>query len=303
MLLVIWSGIWTWWSTVVIINVINLSIGIAIALKFRNNRNEEQSSYRKNLITLGLIFIGVAFYRSIFVSSYLEQLAWFDTVFNSSLLIRCIALFAEVSFAYMIMSVLLHLNKEVPISESHKKKKMLYFLETKTPYIFFTLLCAANIFAFGGTIYKIQLLFAIEETFWGLAFLSITPLIILQLRRVYSFKEEQSKKELKLYRIFTIFMTVFCIGYSLYSVFYHLPIEQWPLSIEQLQMAVPVPTIRNGISAIHDAFFVVNVTHDLTAWGGIGFIVWHTGYFTLCGWMVLFFMNGPRRLKKLNTRK
>ncbi|XMB72952.1 hypothetical protein RJI07_03335 [Mycoplasmatota bacterium WC30] len=288
--------IWTWWGAVVLINVINLIIGITIYVKSKNNEKVKSSPYRKRLLIFGLIFIGVAFYRSIFVSSYLEQLAWFDTLANSSLLIRFFALFAEVSFAYLIMNVLLNLNKEVPAKESDKSKPFLRFIETKTPYVFFISLCLAQFFAFGGTINKIQLLFAIEETLWGLAFLSITPLIIIQLKRVYSFKEETIKKELKMYRIFTVFMTVFCVGYSLYSVLYHLPIEQWPLGIEQLQMAIPEPAIRTGFSAIRDAFSIVNVSRDYSAWGGIGFIIWHSGYFTLCGWMVLFFMTGPRRL-------
>lgn len=218
---------------------------------------------------LGLIFICVGFYRSIFVSSYFEQLAWFDSLANSSLLIRCFALFAEVSFAFIIMNVLLQLNKDVPIPESHKSKKFLYFLETKTAYIFCAMLCIAQFFAYGGTIIKIHAIFAIEETLWGVAFLIITPLVMMQLRRVYSYKDEQSKKELKLYRIFTVFMTIFCVGYCSYSLFYHLPIEYWPVAINQLQMYVPETAIQTGLSAIHDAFFVVNETKDFATWGGM----------------------------------
>jgi len=44
---------------------------------------------------------------------------------------------------------------------------------------------------------------------------------------------------------------------------------------------------------------------DLNAWGGMGFVIWHTGYFSLCVWMVLFLMTGPRQLTiaKTDTQK
>jgi heme exporter protein D len=32
------------------------------------------------------------------------------------------------------------------------------------------------------------------------------------------------------------------------------------------------------------------VTREFDEWGGIGFFIWHTGYFTVCSWMVLLFM-------------
>lgn len=63
----------------------------------------------------------------------------------------------------------------------------------------------------------------------------------------------------------------------------------------QLQMESPVPAIRSGSQAVRDALFVVNETKDLAAWGGVGFLIWHSGYFSLCGWMVLFLMTAPRR--------
>ena len=245
----------------------------------------------------GLTYILVALYRSVFVSSYLEQLAWFNTVANSSLLIRCFAIFSEISFAALIMLALLRLNKDVPAPAGHHPGRFLKFMETKSPYLFFICLCTAQVFATTATIVKIDVLFAIEETLWGFAFLAILPLVIIQLKRVYSCKDSKSAKQLKLYRIFTVIMIIFTIGYCGYSVFYHLPIEYWPHAIAQLQMQTPVPAIRTGAQAIHDAFFVVHECRSLATWGGIGFIIWHSGYFSICVWMVLFFMNGPRKLK------
>lgn len=293
-----WTWAWPWWGTIVAINAINLIVGLVIFIKSKKSENGHLISYRRNMRILGIIFISVGVYRSIFVSRYLTQLAWFDTLANSPLLIRCLALFAEMAFAILIMKTLLQVNKDVPIPENHKSKKFLYFIETKSPYIFVWCLFIAQFFAFGGTINKIRVLFAIEETLWGIGFLLITILVVLQLKRVYSVKDEQSKRELKHYRIFTVFFTIFGVGYCIYSLLYHLPIEYWPAAVKQLQMAVPEPAIRTGIDAIKDAFLIVNETKDYAAWGGLGFVIWHSGYFALCEWMVLFFMNGPRKLDK-----
>jgi hypothetical protein len=73
------------------------------------------------------------------------------------------------------------------------------------------------------------------------------------------------------------------------------------IALAQLRSAAPVPAIGTGIEAVRDAFFVVRETKDLAAWGGLGFVIWHSGYFSICVWMVLFLMNGPRRLKLVQS--
>ncbi len=287
-----WTWAWPWWAGIVGINVINLIIGIYIYIRSKKRNDGELNSYQKTMRIAGIIFLSVAFYRSIFVSNYLLQLAWFDTILNSTLIIRLFATFAELAFAYLIMSSMLQLNKELS-SKDIRDKKVRYFFEKKAPYLFFILLALAQPFAYGGAITKVDLLFAIEETLWGLAFLSITPLAIIQFIRVKK-STNYSKEELKLFKIFTIIIMIFCIGYGSYSLFYHLPIEYWPDAINQLQVGNPEPAFRWGIDAIKDTLLIVNVTRNYDTWGGLGFVIWHSGYFTLCGWMVLFFMNGPR---------
>jgi len=286
-----WAG--AWWSVVVVIGIINLSIGIYLFMKSRKVDDEQNKSYLRKMRIAGIIFLLVAMYRAVFVSRYLTQLAWFDTILNSSLLIRTFAMAAEISFAYLISRALLQVNKEI-LSEPFKNKVKDFF-RTKAPHIFFYLLVIAQPFAYGGTINKIRVLFAIEETFWGLAFMVVTPLIIMQFKKVFEIKENIN--EYKYIKAFIIVVALFCIGYGSYSVFYHLPIEYWPSAIEQLNMDVPVPEIRFGFDAIKDAFIVVNKNHNYADWGGLGFVIWHTGYFTLCGWMTLLFMGGPRKLK------
>ncbi len=97
-----WTWAWYWWGTLVAINVIQVIIGIFLFLRSRKDNDPGDARYLTMMRTMGLVFVGVALYRSIFVSSYLEQLAWFDSVLNSSLLIRCLAIFAELSFAGLI---------------------------------------------------------------------------------------------------------------------------------------------------------------------------------------------------------
>jgi len=291
-----WTWAWPWWGTVVAINVVNLLIAIYVFYRSKTSKTDDYTPYKKKLRIAGIIFISVAMYRSIFISRYLTQLAWFNTILNSTLLIRTFALFAEMSFAYLIMSVLLRLNKDFSTNDSMKDTKLMVFLKTKSPIYFFWFIGIANVFAFGGSITKIRLLFAIEETFWGIGFLLITPFVLIQLRTLVKLEDTKLKEALKMYKTFLIIMAVFCVGYVSYSLLYHLPIEYWPAAIEQLQMANPIPEFRFGFSAIKDALLVVNQTHDYDAWGGLGFVIWHSGYFTLCGWMVLYFMNAPRKL-------
>ena len=94
-----WSWAWNWWSALVVINVVNLVVCGVLFSRSRNSDDREHAYYLKLMRSFGAIFIVVALYRSIFVSSYLNQLAWFDTIANSSLLIRSFAIFAEISFA------------------------------------------------------------------------------------------------------------------------------------------------------------------------------------------------------------
>jgi hypothetical protein len=290
-----WTWAWYWWAALVAINAVNLVICIGLFIRSMKDHDPIDAKYRKTMATLGLVFISVAFYRSIFVSSYLEQLAWFNSLLNSSLLIRCFAIFAELSFAGLITKSLLRMNADVP-ELTNTKNKFVFFLQTKTPIFFFFCILIANIFATSATITKIDVLFAIEETLWGLGFISIVPMLTMSISKLYSYRNTSAWDNLRQFRVLTIILAIFAVGYSFYSLFYHLPIEYWPNALAQLHMQTPEPAFKFGLQAIHDAFFIVHETKDLSAWGGIGFLVWDTGYFSICGWIVLFLMTGPRRL-------
>jgi len=218
-----WTWATPWWRTLVI-NIINVIICLVIFVKSAKAQDLLNKRYLRIMRILGLAYCLVALYRSVFVSRYLTQLAWFDTILNSSLLIRGFAVIAELSFAALIANSLLRLNKDIPGIIKKTDKNLLRFLKLKTPYLFFIFLLIAQFFATSGLITKIRLLFAIEETLWGLAFLMITPLVIMQLQSISSIKDGILKKQFRLAKAFSIVMTVFCVGYGIYSLGYHLPI-------------------------------------------------------------------------------
>ncbi|WP_299731102.1 hypothetical protein [uncultured Endozoicomonas sp.] len=280
---------WAWWSSLVLINIINLAIALVF---FRRNKNDpESNSYLKRMKLMGVIFIAVALYRSIFVSSYLEQLAWFDTLANSSVLIRSMALFAELSFAGLFMGAMLKLNDDLRLYRS-TEKSFVDTLVSQSPKFLFLCIFIAQFFATTALITKFELLFAIEETLWGMAFISVVPLAIKQLRAVSV--SNHSSSELRLIKPFVWINITWLVGYCSYSVFYHLPIEYWPHVLENLKQGNY--QILTGIQAVKNALLVVNETRDLSQWGGVGFVIWHTGYFSICAWIVLLLMNGPRLL-------
>lgn len=295
-----WTWAWQWWGTLVALNVIQLIICIFLFLRSRKSRNPVDARYLQMMRTMGVVFVAVALYRSVFVSSYLEQLAWFNSVLNSSLLIRCLAIFAELSFAGLIANSLLRMNEEIP-ALIDTRNKLTVFLQTRTPIILVVCIFIANIFATSATITKIDLLFALEETFWGIGFLSIIPMLIISLRKLSAYRNTPKGETVRQFRIALILITVFSIGYALFEFGFNLPVVYWPQAIAQLQVPNPEPAFRFGVQAIRDAFLIVHETRDLQAWGGMGFVVWHTGYFSICVWIVLFLMTGPRSLKAVNT--
>ena len=290
-----WAWAWPWWGTLVALNVIHLFIGVFLFVRSNRANHPVDVGYLKTMRTMGMIFVAVALYRSIFVSSYLRQLAWFNSVLNSSLLIRSFAFFAELSFAGLIAKSLLRMNEDVP-ELINTKNKLLTFLQTKTPIIFFVCIFIANLFATSATITKVYLFFAVEETFWGIGFVIIIPMLIISIRKLSAYRNTAGWNNLRQLRTATILIAVFSIGYSFFELGFNLPIVNWPGAVAQLQMPIPDPPFRFGFQALMDALLIVHETKDLNTWGGMGFIFWHTGYFSVCVWIALFLMTGPRVL-------
>ncbi|MHA1219118.1 MAG: hypothetical protein ACTSO5_10660 [Candidatus Heimdallarchaeaceae archaeon] len=86
-----------------------------------------------------------------------------------------------------------------------------------------------------------------------------------------------------------------------YGLFFHLP-GMW----KWVSATIPIgfPPIQTGWSAIVDAFLIAKVTRLATDWSS-GFLIWHSAYFSICGWISLFLMQAPRPQevpKKINKK-
>lgn len=275
----------TWWGSMVAVSTINLLIAIIIFTKSLKWKQQEpnNSRYFMLLRTFGLIFVSVASYRTIFVSSYPDRLAWFNTIFNSPFIIRCFALFAELSFIGMIAIILSKFCKEMLLNNDQNTNK--HSVLVKIPYFAFGCIFVAQFFAFSGLITQYLTLFATEETLWALAFISITPLVIIGLKEV-----KRQKPLEKSYKHFFVIMAVWCFGYLAFQCLYELPFSYYANLSQDVGRIVPHDALKQAI-------YGFTATRDYTKWGGLGFFIWHSGYFSICVWMTLFFMTAPRRRK------
>jgi hypothetical protein len=193
-----------------------------------------------------------------------------------------LAVFAELSFIGMIAAVLLKMHKDMALGDSIKGKPTVL---TKLPFVAVGCIFFAQIFAFAGLITQYRTPFAIEEALWALAFLSITPLIITGLKK--------PTDTVKSFKAFLIIMAVWCGGYLAFQCFYALPFMYFANLTQDAGKIVSGDALNQAISAY-------TVNRNFNAWGGLGFFIWHSGYFSLCSWMTLFFMSAPRK-KSIET--
>jgi hypothetical protein len=89
-----------------------------------------------------------------------------------------------------------------------------------------------------------------------------------------------------------------CVVYCAYGLLLSLPFFIWPSAIAQMRTGLP--PLQFGLPAVVEAFTVV---HASKAWGdwGFGFLFWHSAYFSLCVWISIFMMNGPRAREAAGT--
>jgi hypothetical protein len=254
------------------------------------DENDSDSNYRSWMRVMGVIFTIVGLYRSIFVSSYGPQRAWFDTIANSALLIRIFAIFAELSFSGLIAFSMLQFNKYITDPKRDHRNMFMKFITTKSPYVLIICLFLAQFFATAGVITKSELLFAIEETLWLAGFVAILPLAIIQVHRVFKLHDKESKQRYRMLRIASVVILLWCILYIGFMVILNLP-SLWTGVVDQMETGIPA--IRTGINAIIDAFTIVNPSIEYNEWG-FGFLIWHSGYFTLCVWISIYLMQAPR---------
>ena len=281
-----------WWLFVVLANAVCVVAYVFLFVKSvkTDALEPENKKYKSILRILVAIFVFVSMYRSIFVCSYPNRLVWFDSMANSPLVIRILATFAEISYALLIMIPLVHLNKEMPLDSKFAKSKVGGFLVNKGPYMIFICLFTAQFFAYSGLFTQHLTLFAIDETLWTLGFLSITPALYSHLSDIV--KNHKGDKSVSLIKAFLIVLTLFTTGYIIYQVAFSLPVTYY--SQLAADLAKPHLTFAEGIP---NALYNYNPTRSFDEWGGIGFFIWHTGYFTICTWMNILYAMAPRKLK------
>jgi len=229
---------------------------------------DARSRYVQWMRIMGLVFTLVACYRAIFVSRYLYQ----------------------ISFSCLIAFAMLRFNKDAPGKQPPSNPSIALVLN-RSPYALITCIVLAQFFATAGLISKSRLAFAIEESLWGLGFISILPLAFVQCLRVIRSGNEFAQKRLSMLRTFAYVNFSWCLIYCTYSLVYHLPTEYWATALEQIEIGIPA--LKSGFSAVTDALLVVKVTHHYEDWG-FGFIFWHSSYFTVCVWLALLLMRAPR---------
>jgi len=262
-----------WHTITVVISCVNLGLGLFIVINSSRKRAGEQGQlgYRRFVPVAVLIFVTVALYRSVFVTKYVGGLVWYDTMFNSPFLIRCLACLAELSFIGLIAAVSLRMIRSAEANFGP--------VVAKLPYISAACIYVAQFFAFTGLITQLQWPGAVEESLWALAFLSITPVIVVGLKH---------GRAVPGFRVFLVMMAVWCGGYLLFQLGYALPFMYWANVSQDIGQALPLNALQHAISGY-------TVTRDLHTWGGLGFFIWQTGYFSLCSWMTLVMLVMPRR--------
>jgi len=275
--MITWDVIWS--TVMIVLNVISFVLAIMIFSNSIKWSNEEPKKARYFLLLriMGMIFIAVALYRSVFVSSYPNRLAWYNSILNSPFIIRCLATFAEISFIGMIAIILKEVCRVMPFNSD----KRIYHLLEQMPMLAVGCIVLAQFLAFAGLITQYLILFAIEEALWGLAFLSITPLVLLKLKQAKKYNIDKSIK------IFLTVIAIWCIGYSIFQWGIALPFIHFADLALDVGRVVPVDALQQTI-------FNFTATRDFKTWGGLGFFIWHSGYFSLCVWMSLLFMAAPR---------
>jgi hypothetical protein len=283
---------WPWWTVMVLINALNLIVCARVFMRTRASAGDPDARYRGRMRVMGVIFTLVAAYRSVFVCMYYSRMGWFDSLANGPLLIRLLALFAEVSFAGQFALSMIRVNRDLAMSPAEGGSTLSRFFIQRAPYCLWTCICLAQICATTGVITRSLFALAVEETLWSIGFLSVLPLAFMQWRRASAVQDRSGR--FALVRIFTRVNLLWCAVYCTYGVIFALPLSIWPSAVAQMRTGLP--PLELGLSAVKGAF---KVLHASQAWGdwGFGFLFWHSSYFSICVWISIFMMNAPRRLR------
>ncbi|MHA1804198.1 MAG: hypothetical protein ACTSU4_06630 [Promethearchaeota archaeon] len=266
-----------WYTTMVIINVMSVVYCAIVYKKSLLPRDGKDLTYRKWMRIMGVIVTLVSAYRAIGVWC----LPYTFRIPNT---------FAEVSFAGLIAYAMLKFDTYIPPSEDTRANKFKSFI-TKTPYILVGCIVLAQPIDTWGGITHFALTSVLVETLWGIGFLSILPLAIMQLRRVFSIKDKEKLERFRIMKYSSVIIATWCVMYCIYRWIFTLP-AMWASALSILKTGLPPP--ETGLQAIIDALgFRTRTSLEYRDWG-FGFLIWFSAYFSILTWISIFLMQAPR---------
>jgi len=278
-----------WYTTMVIVNVVALVYCAVVYKRSLIPRDGKDLTYRKWMRIMGVIFTVVSAYRAI-------------SVWAIPYTFRIPNTLAEVSMSGLFAYAMLRFNTYLPATDDARASKFKSFI-TKTPYILVGCIVIAqpldtwdNIsnFVIGGTI---------METLWGIGFLSVLPLAIIQLRRVLSIKDKEEAERLRIMKYSSIITVTWCVVYVMYRWIFTLP-GMWARAFAQIEAGLP--PLNTGLQAIIDMLGIsIRTSLEYSDWG-FSFLIWHSAYFSILTWFTIFLMKAPRPQEisgKRNTKQ
>ena len=268
-----------WYQIMAIINIMGLIYCAIIFVRNFTPKDRKETKYRIWMSIMGMLVALVSAYRAIAV----RYIPYTFRIPNT---------FAEVSFAGLITYAMLKFNEYVPAPEKANRNKFTKFYLTKSPYILLGCLVLAQPIDTIGAIYNMALRGPFVETLWGIGFISVLPLAIIQLRRVLKIKDKEAVKRLRIVKYSAIVIASWCVVYGLYSVAFHLPgIWRYAIYSRFTEGLTGHPTFIQGVN--ESLGFRILTSLEYRDWG-FGYLLWHTAYFSVITWVSLFLMNAPR---------
>jgi len=266
-----------WYMTMVIVNVVSLVYCAIVYKRSLIPRDGKDLTYRKWMRIMGVIFTLVSAYRAI-------------SVWSIPYTFRAPNTLAEVSFAGLFAYAMLRFNTYLPATDDARANKFKSFI-TKTPYILVGCLVLAQPIDTWGGVTHFALRGVFVETLWGIGFLSVLPLAIIQLRCVLSIKDKEAKERLRILKYSAIIIATWCVVYCMYRWIFTLP-GMWARAIDAIEAGLP--PLETGLQAIIDALGISTRTSlEYSDWG-FSFLIWHSAYFSICTWISIFLMKAPR---------
>ncbi len=266
-----------WYTVMVTINIMGLVYCAVVYKRSLIPRDGKDSTYRKWMRIMAVIFTLVSAYRAI-------------SVWSIPYTFRIPNTLAEVSFAGLFGYAMLRFNTYLPATDDARANKFKSFI-TKTPYILVGCLILAQPIDTWGGITHFVLRGVFVETLWAIGFLSVLPLAIIQLRRVFSIKDKEAVERLRILRYSAIIIVTWCVVYCMYRWLFTLP-GMWGRALYILE--TEGIQLETGIQAIIDALgFRTRTSLEYSDWS-FSFLIWHSAYFSVCTWISIFLMKAPR---------